>query len=63
MVELWVNGSVAMSLVVGLGVNMGSCCIRGFYGGDVLIKYPICTYGLLEVSQTDIDITMFWVDD
>ena len=28
---LWVGDTVAMSLVVGLGLNMGFCCIHGFY--------------------------------
>jgi hypothetical protein len=34
MVELWVSASVAMSLAVGLGVNMGFCYIHGFYSGN-----------------------------
>jgi hypothetical protein len=31
MAELWVSGSVAMSLIVRLGFDMGLYCIHGLY--------------------------------
>ena len=54
------SGTVSLAVGLGLGFNMGFCCIRGFYSGDGLGGYTICAYGLLVASQL-VDIGMLWV--